>query len=482
MLHRYLKNLNFFTFFGLVLISVTRPACAFELSGSKWLGAETEFYVNIEGISGTGLQWNTAFITAMEEWNTETLFTFDWKEEYRNPCENDGVNGVDFVEDYCGSEFGQSTLGITVTRYESTILGEPNLVQADIILNGSEKFDIFGGALPSFGPLSDKFDFRRAALHELGHVIGLEHEETMQAIMAPEISDIDRLQPDDIAGVKALYSGLDNCRIKDLNFGMTNAALDSSDCSVQELTVGGDDTSYIDIYRFELQGTTKLEFTMSSSVLESVLILATSKLEFLAVDSDTYGDCNSTLTSTLEAGNYLLLANTYDQAVKDSCTLIGPYQLKTVFLSPQVLGSNSSLLGGSSSAEFRGGITADDGASYENRFKPGDSLDMTAEIAMDPAHIGQAGFLVVGAFLDGQILLLNEQGEFEYADPIPDPITRAVSKVLGTDESITVFTDLVPAALGIESLVVDFFFGYGLDSNPEEIYFHQVPLNLVISP
>ena len=103
MLHRYLKNLNFFTFFGLVLISVTRPACAFELSGSKWLGAETEFYVNIEGISGTGLQWNTAFITAMEEWNTETLFTFDWKEEYRNPCENDGVNGVDFVEDYCGS-------------------------------------------------------------------------------------------------------------------------------------------------------------------------------------------------------------------------------------------------------------------------------------------------------------------------------------------------------------------------------------------
>ena len=184
----------------------------------------------------------------------------------------------------------------------------------------------------------------------------------------------------------------------------------------------------------------------------------------------------------MEAGNYLLLANTYDQAMKDSCTLVGPYQLKAVFLSPQVLGSNSSLLGGASSAEFRGGITADDGASYENRFKPGDSLDMTVEIAMDPAHIGQAGFLVVGAFLDGQILLLNEQGEFEYPDSTPGPIPRAASKVLGTDESITVFTDLVPAALGIESIVVDFFFGYGLDSNPEEIYFHQIPLNLVISP
>ena len=482
MLHRYLKNLNFFTFFGLVLISVTRPACAFELTGSKWLGAETDFYVNIEGISGTGLQWNTAFITAMEEWNTETLFTFDWKEEYRNPCENDGVNGVDFVEDYCGSEFGQSTLGITVTRYESTILGEPNLVQADIILNGSEKFDIFGGALPSFGPLSDKFDFRRAALHELGHVIGLDHEETIQSIMAPEMSDIDRLQPDDIAGVEALYSGLTNCEIKDLNFGLTHAALDGSDCTVQELTVGGGDTSLIDLYRFELHSNTKLEFTMNSSVLESVLILATSKLEYLAVDGNTDGDCNSTLTSTLGPGNYLLLANTYNEAIKESCQLSGPYQLKAVFLSPQVLGSNSSLLGGSSSAEFRGGITSDDGASYGNRFKPGDSLDMTAEIAMDPAHIGLPGFLVVGAILDGQILLLNEQGEFEYPDSTLSPITRAASKVLGTDESITVFTDLVPAALGIESLVVDFFFGYGLDSNPEELYFHQVPLNLVISP
>ena len=482
MKHRYTKNFNFFAFFGLILIAATKSTCAFELTGSKWLGAETDFYVSIEGASGTGILWNTAFITAMEEWNAETLFTFDWKEEYRNPCENDGVNGVDFVGDYCGSEFGEGVLGITVARYESTILGKPNLVQADIILNGSEKFDIFGGALPPFGPLSDKFDFRRAALHELGHVIGLEHEDTIPAIMAPDMSDIDRLQPDDIAAVKALYGGLDNCEIKDLDFGITQAALDSSDCRVQELTVGGDDTSYIDIYRFELHGTTKLEFTMSSSVLESVLILATSKLEFLAVDGDTYGDCNSSLTSTLEAGNYLLLANTYDQAVKDSCTLIGPYQLKAVFLSPQVLGSNSSLLGGSSSAEFRGGITADDGASYENRFKPGDSLDMTAEIAMDPAHIGQAGFLVVGAFLDGQILLLNEQGEFEYPDSTLSPITRAASKVLGTDESITVFTDLVPAALGIESIVVDFFFGYGLDSNPEEIYFHQIPLNLVISP
>ena len=481
-MHRYPKAFSFIGFLGLSLIVMTKSAYAFELSGSKWLGAETEFYINIEGMSGTGILWSTAFITALEEWTNETPFTFTWKQQYRNPCEDDGVNGVDFVEDYCGSEFGKATLAITLSRYRNTILGEPYIEQSDIILNGSEKFDIFGGDLPPFGPLSGRYDFRRAALHELGHVIGLEHEDAARAIMGPKISDIDRLQPDDIAGVEALYSGLNNCEIRDLNFGITHASLGSGDCRVKELTVGGDDTSYIDLYHFELHGTTKLQFTMSSSVLESVLILATSKLEYLGVDSDIYGDCNSSLISTLEAGNYFLLANTYDEAVKESCTVVGPYQLKAVLLSPQVLGTTSSLLGGSSSAQFRGGITADDGASYGNHFKPRDSLDIVAEISIDPAHVGKAGFLVVGAFLDGQILLLNEQGQFEYADPIPNPVTRAASKVLSADESITVFTDLVPATLGIENMVVDFFFGYGLESNPEEIYFHQIPLNLAISP
>ena len=80
---------------------MSESVCAFELTGSKWPGAETDFYINIDGISGTGISWNIAFITAMEEWTIETPFTFNVKEEYRDPCVNDGVNGVDILEDYC---------------------------------------------------------------------------------------------------------------------------------------------------------------------------------------------------------------------------------------------------------------------------------------------------------------------------------------------------------------------------------------------
>jgi predicted phage tail protein len=54
-------------------------------------------------------------------------------------------------------------------------------------------------------------DFRRVALHEFGHVLGLNHPDqagqTVSSVMRSNTGDIDRLQPDDIAGVQALYSG-----------------------------------------------------------------------------------------------------------------------------------------------------------------------------------------------------------------------------------------------------------------------------------
>jgi hypothetical protein len=52
-------------------------------------------------------------------------------------------------------------------------------------------------------------DVRRAALHELGHVLGLDHPndwgQSVEAVMNSRLSDIDALTPDDIAGAQALY-------------------------------------------------------------------------------------------------------------------------------------------------------------------------------------------------------------------------------------------------------------------------------------
>ena len=52
---------------GLLAVFLSGQLQAFEISGSKWLGAQADYYVDIEGMSATGIAWNTAFIDAMDD-------------------------------------------------------------------------------------------------------------------------------------------------------------------------------------------------------------------------------------------------------------------------------------------------------------------------------------------------------------------------------------------------------------------------------
>jgi hypothetical protein len=468
----------------LVLLPVwAMQVSAFELKGLKWHRAEAEFYVALTGTSATGISWNSAFIAALNEWNAKTPFNFILREEARDPCQLDGVNGVDFRPDLCGTEFGSKTLAVTfIRRTAPQLLGEPNIVESDIVVNQAEAFNVYDGRLVQFG--IQGLDFRRIALHELGHVLGLDHETSKAAIMSPSIGNIDRLQADDIAGVEALYGGLANCTIMNLNYGLFSGALDANDCTVQELTAGSSDTSFIDIYRFDLFSETAIEFNMTSSGLDSVLILADTDLQFLGFDDKSSNTCNSSLSQTLPPGSYFLLANTYDVPVKEECGNQGNYQISASFSSsgPTALGASTSLTGAESNAGFRAGITGDKGLSYGNQFKPNDSLDISAEITIDPQHQGQAGFLFVAALVGEQILFLNPQGQFVDSSASPTSITSSSVKFLSSIEQIEIATALVPAALDIQNIVVDFYVGYGLISNTNEAYYHQTPLNLTIAP
>lgn len=456
---------------------------AFEFDGSKWQAAEAEFYVRLTGIADSGISWNTAFIGAMNEWNQKTPFNFILREEAKNPCLVDGVSSVDFKQDLCGSEFGSNTLAVTFRRQvELQLLGQPNIVESDIVVKDSGELNIFDGNIQQ--PGIQALDFRRIALHELGHVIGLDHEASKAAIMAPDIGDVDRLQTDDIAAVEALYGGLSNCTIRNLNFGLTADALDANDCTVQELTAGSSDTSFIDIYRFELSSETEVNFTMTSSTLDSVLVLSDTDLQFLGADDKSSNDCNSLLSQTLPPGSYFLHANTYDVPPKEECGNQGEYLLSASFSSSGLtaLGPGASLLGSDSNAGFSGGITRDNGQSYGNQFNSDDSLDIIAKIDIDPLHQGQSGFLVVAAVVGEQILFLNQQGQFVEASANLDLIPSATGKILDPVEQIEIASKLVPAALNIQAIVANFHVGYGLASNPNELYYNQTPLNLTISP
>ena len=453
---------------------------AFEIDGSKWIGAKTDFYVNSPGISRTGVSWNLAFIQAAKKWNEETDFNFNIIGEAMDPCLDDGLSSVAFSTDMCGKGFGISTLAVTVMRYQSQLLGPAAIVEADIFVKDDVDFDIYDGdnLLRAFYP--DRIDYRRAMVHELGHVIGLNHEEINQAIMQPRYGDIYRLQKDDILGVNTLYSGLTNCNINSLKLGVTQNSLDFSDCTVKELTVGGNDESLVDMYKFSLTETAALNFSIFSNQLESVIIVADKDLNYISSDSDISGGCDANLKPSLGPGEYFLIVNTFDAPVKESCELIGDYELLVSYSgsSSQQLGPAISTAGTKHAAEFTGKITANDGANFGNKFTPSDSLDISATVSIDQAHRGQSGFFVVAARIDNQFLFLNDQGLFINSQILIPYLEKKLEAV----EVIQIANNLVAADFGIADITVDFFVGYGVSSAPDEIYFHETPLNLIISP
>ncbi len=464
--------------------SFTRPLLSFEIFGNKWIGAEATIYSEIPGRSASGIPWDIAFLQAATEWSEKTDFKFNVISEYRSPCLTDGVNGVAFLTDMCGESFGESAIAVTALRYQSQLLGPAAIIEADIFINANANFDIYAGASSMKKQSTSKpVDFRRTALHELGHVIGLGHESTHPAIMQPSYGDTDQLQEDDLLGVSSLYGGLKKCAIQSLRLGITSDSLSRGDCTVQDLTAGGSDDSLVDVYEFSLERRTALNIDVTSNQLESVIIVADRNLRYLTSDSDISRGCNAELSTNLQPGNYFLLVNTYNNQVKQECGTDGVYKLIVNYRgqSAQSLGAAVSLHGGKSEARFEGKISADNGKSFASRFVPDDSLEISATITMDSDHVGKSGFLMVVAQIGEEILVLNREREFLNLNQVKDKIVPFLSKTLEQSESIKIASGLIPKNVMVKNIDVEFFVGYGLVEDPIEIYYHQIPLVLSVS-
>jgi hypothetical protein len=116
-------------------------------------------------------------------------------------CAYDGLNTVGWASTDCSMPFGPGVLAVTMSWAHSST-GE--MVDSDVVFNSNFDWSTYAG--PQRG---GAFDFHRVAVHEFGHVLGLdhpnEHGQVKQAIMNSPASDIDRLQADDIAGIRAIY-------------------------------------------------------------------------------------------------------------------------------------------------------------------------------------------------------------------------------------------------------------------------------------
>ncbi len=459
-------------------------AYSYEFKGNKWIGAKATIWADIPGISNSGIAWNSAFLSAAQEWNEKTVFDLAVVPIARESCKADGFNSIKFATDLCGQTFNDATIAVTVLKYEEQQLGPDAIIEADIVVREDIPLDIFDGDLQQKGRPLNTIDFRRTVLHELGHVIGLDHEQLQVAIMQPELSDTFKLQPDDIAGANKLYTGLANCNVENLRFGKVKDSLKAPDCSVRDLTLGGSDDSLIDLYRFKISATTEFDFTIDSDELESVLIIADKDLNYLAIDSDVSGDCGASIKTQLSAGEYFLMVNTFDSQIQQECKLVGGYELTANYFSksPIDLNLNEGSNNTGSKSKFFGSITANDGETFGNLFSPQDSLDISASIEIDPSHRGQDGFIVVAALIDDFIMLLNEKGQFVEFPSLDTPIIPVLEKKLEEIETLEIARDLVAEVFDIQAIAVDFYVGYGLVGDWDRIYTHSKPFNLTITP
>ena len=152
-----------------------------------------------------GNSWTAAAIEALRAWNSAgARFQFSWGQSSRGGAscsQQNGSHDVIWSSTACGRPWGENVAGIApIWSDERTGL----ITDADVIFNLNLSWDVY------YGPRTygQGVDLRRLALHEFGHVLGLGHpDERGQSVYAimNSVVEPDRLQSDDIDGIRAIY-------------------------------------------------------------------------------------------------------------------------------------------------------------------------------------------------------------------------------------------------------------------------------------
>lgn len=468
-------------------------AMAWVLSDGRWRNGAATFYIGFDGAAPNGALFRDAFEDAMAEWNAATPFRFLVQDSYVDPCEGyvrssggrgfpagsgNGRNSVDFRSDVCGNELDASTLAITLNLGSPGSLGFNYIVESDIIFNTRYDWSLYEG------PRRARVDFRRVALHELGHALGLGHEETAEAIMSPKITDLDTLTADDIAGATRLYGPSGDCPVRSLALNTQHRdSLDEADCSVAQLYGFGNDSSPVDAWRLELQEDSVLRLRMASRMLDSVLLVTDERLNPIEILDDSAGTCDVDEQLQLPAGKYLLLANTYQNQEKCAGNR-GGYTL-TVSDSPfPILGNTGNTRTGTATslAHFSGWARLDAGGTARARFAATDRITVEGRFDPDPAHLGlSAQRFVLVVLSNGQQLMMTPGGRFERF-PGLGQIRALDRKQLQARDTLTLVSGLRGSSTGLAGLSFQVYLGYALDSAPQDIHFSGQPIAFSIDP
>ncbi|MGI8480943.1 MAG: matrixin family metalloprotease, partial [Chthoniobacterales bacterium] len=195
-----------------LLMTVCAPmAFGFTLEGQTWPQNSTVvMQLSLGNNSGTLIDGFTSFGQSAEDalalWN-QNLGRLQFgvvRNSTVSSRSGDLQNSVFFSNTVFGDAFSADTIAVTVRRFQNT-----TLIEADVVFNTAMPYNSYRGPLRNTQSGTTLVDFHRVALHEFGHVLGLDHPDkagqTVVAVMNSRESDTDSLQPDDIAGGQFLY-------------------------------------------------------------------------------------------------------------------------------------------------------------------------------------------------------------------------------------------------------------------------------------
>jgi hypothetical protein len=176
--------------------TVAHPAHAYALEGQTWVNKRATFDYVIPGANSAA--YTAALFRGFEYWNQTSAFKWVVTRKSANPCAQSGANGAGFAATDCGQAFGSGVLGITTYSFTSA----NRFIHVGTVFNSHVTFSVYDGPLRS-----GSIDFRRVALHEMGHALGMDHENNpnIPAIMAPDVGNVFKPTADDIRGVRAMY-------------------------------------------------------------------------------------------------------------------------------------------------------------------------------------------------------------------------------------------------------------------------------------
>lgn len=195
---------------AIVAVLISGGIAAYDLLPYRWPDGTILMQLQLGSSSGTLLDgstsWGAAVEPSLSAWNSQVS-----RVEFRVirdstavRAENNGLNNVFFDSDIFGDSFGSNTIAVATSWYRGSTRTE-----ADVIFNTNYSWNSYRGTTRRASSGGNLQDIRRTALHEFGHVMGLDHPDeagqSVSAIMNSIISNTETLQTDDINGVRAIY-------------------------------------------------------------------------------------------------------------------------------------------------------------------------------------------------------------------------------------------------------------------------------------